>query len=433
MKVQLGPAHELHDGVHGSLLDAPPPGITYVQGPYTLRFRPDRDASKAFSPLHDPAVAEWVRFDDPPADVDVVHSSRLPVQTARPWIVDADCLLMPLQAGRFFTLGAASRGAQLVPGAGAVTRREAAMAARYASGRCARILFRTEFARRAFLDLLTGHGHRPEVIEKLGAKSEVVYPAVPASPAVRRLERTVSVLYMGRTSQDKGAHVAVEVFAALRVHHGTGVRLVFVGSCPDGAAGRLAANGVEMVPILPRPAYLEQLRRADIFLSPTSFESFGMGLLEAAAAGLAIVCPTGPGMEHIRELFVPGDHALLVSNALPPARRVAAYTAALSGLIDNESLRRRLAANNRALTHHGKLSLRQRNERLSAVYTHAAALGVGAADDWDGAAEGDRRITDWAEDVCHWAGQRCTVRIDGRVIVRPDAQPETAAERPRSL
>ncbi|MFI6150486.1 glycosyltransferase family 4 protein [Streptomyces sp. NPDC051109] len=421
MKVLLGPAHELHDGVHGSLLESPPTGTTYVQARYTLRFRPDRSACRAFSPLHDAAVAEWVRFDGLPADVDVVHSSRLPTETARPWVVDADCLLMPLQAGRFFTLGAASRGTSLVPDSEAMFRREAAMAARYASRRCARILFRTEYARRACLEHLAARGHRPEVIERLSSKSEVVYPAVPALPAVRRAERAVTVLYMGRTAQDKGAPVAVEVFGHLRARHGEAVRLVFLGPCPEPAASRLLAAGVELLATLPRPAYLEQLRRADIFLSPTSFESFGMGLVEAAAAGLAIVCSAGPGMEHIGELFTPGDNALFVSNAKPAAQRTKGFAAAVSALIDDESLRRRLAVNNRALTSSGRLSLRQRDERLGDAYAHAATLIGGHVDpseDRDACAEGDRRITDWADDVCNWAGRHCTARIGGRVIVR---------------
>ncbi|MFG2343270.1 glycosyltransferase family 4 protein [Streptomyces phaeochromogenes] len=300
------------------------------------------------------------------------------------------------------------------------------MAARYASGRCARILFRTEYARWAFLDHLTSRGHQPETIEKLSAKSDVVYPAVPASPAIRQPERSVSVLYMGRSSQDKGALVAVEVFGRLRARYGAGVRLVFVGSCPNGVADRLIATGVELMPVLPRPAYLEQLRRADIFLSPTTFESFGMGLVEAAAAGLAIVCSTGPGMEHIGELFAPGDNALFVLNAGPVAQRAAGFTSAVSGLIDNESLRQRLAMNNHALTSRGRLSLQQRDERLGAVYAHAATLGVQPADARGASAEGDRRITDWSDDVCHWAGQHCTARIGGRVIVRAGSRSATS-------
>lgn len=291
------------------------------------------------------------------------------------------------------------------------------MAARYASGRCVRILFRTEYARRTFLDHLAGRGHQPETVEKLAAKSEVVYPAVPAAPAVRRPGRPVSVLYMGRTPQDKGALVAAEVFARLRARHRAGVRLVFLGSCPSSLADRLTAIGVELVPVLPRSAYLEQLRRADIFLSPTTFESFGMGLVEAAAAGLAIVCSAGPGMEHIGELFAPGNNALFVSNAGPVTQRVAGFAAAVSNLIDNEPLFRRLAMNNHALASRGKLSIRQRDERLRAVYTHAAALGAGPAlDGRSTPAEGARRVTDWAEEVCHWAGQNCAARIGGRVI-----------------
>ncbi|MGE7437787.1 glycosyltransferase family 4 protein [Kitasatospora sp. NPDC001175] len=357
-----------------------------------------------------------MRFADVPADVEVVHSSRLPVQTPLPWVVDADSLLTPLQVGRFFALGAAARGDPPIPGPGAVARRESAMAARYADGRCARILFRTEHARRRFLDHLRDRGHPPETVERLTAKSEVVYPAVPATPAVRRTASPVSVLYMGRTAADKGASVAAEVFIRLRAHHQAGVRLVFLGPCPGGLTDRLTAIGTELVPVLPRSPYLDLLGRTDIFLSPTTFESFGMGLVEAAAAGLAIVCSAGPGMEHIGELFTPGDNALFVSNADPVAQRVAGYTAAVSDLIDNEQLRRRLAMNNRALTGHGKLSLRRRNDRLAAVYAQAAALGSDPGCDHT-PGEGDRPVIEWPEQICHWSGQRCTARIGGRIIV----------------
>ncbi|MEV4738829.1 glycosyltransferase [Streptomyces sp. NPDC049555] len=425
MKVLLGPAHELHVGVHGSLVAAPPPGVSYVRCPYTLHFRPDRDARHPFSPLHDPAVSEWVRFTGVPAGTAVVHSSRLPVRSPLPWVVDADSLLTPLRVGRFFALGAAARGDPPFPDPPAVARREAAMAARYADRRCARLLFRTEYARRMFLDHLSHGGHRPETVETLAGKSEAVYPAVPAAAPRERRAGPVCVLYMGRTAQDKGAEVAAEVFLQLRERHGSAVRPVFLGPCPAGLASRLAAAGVELVPVLPRTDYLERLRRADVFLSPTSFESFGMGLLEAAAAGLAVVCPAGPGMEHIGELFTAGENALFVTDTGPPARQVAMFTAAVSALIRDEPLRRRLSMNNHALTSRGKLSLRRRDERLGAVYAHAAALGASTLGDADrtrarteAESECDRPVTTWAEEVCHWAGQHCAARIGGRVVAR---------------
>ncbi|AVH55651.1 MULTISPECIES: glycosyltransferase [Streptomyces] len=405
--------------MHGSLLARPPTGVSYVQCAYTLHFCPDREARRPFSPLHDPAVSEWVQFAGVPEGVAVVHSSRLPVRSPLPWVVDADSLMTPLRVGRFFALGAAARGEPPFPGPRAVARREAAMAARYADGRCARLLFRTDYARRMFIDHLSCGVHRPEIVEMLAAKSEVVHPAVPATAPHARSTGRVCVLYMGRTAQDKGAAVAAEVFVRLRERHGSTVRLVFLGPCPAELVGRLVAAGVELVPVLPRTDYLERLRRADVFLSPTAFESFGMGLLEAAAAGLAVVCPAGPGMEHIDELFADGENALFVRDTIPQARRVADFTAAASALIEDESLRRHLSMNNHALTSRGKLSVRRRDERLGAVYAQAVALGDGPVGDADAyPAESDRPVTTWAEEVCHWAGRHCAARLGGRVVAR---------------
>ncbi|WP_170847386.1 glycosyltransferase family 4 protein [Mycolicibacterium fluoranthenivorans] len=367
-------------------------------------------------------MAEWVRFDDRLGDADVVHSSRLPVQSWLPWVVDADDLLVPLRIGRHFALGAASRGEPLLPGAGAIARREEAMAFLYASTRCARILFRTGQAREAFAQHLVRRGLPSALIGQLSDKSEVVYPAVPAVPQIDRAQHPVTVLYMGRTWQDKGALVAVATFAHLRARHGDGVRLVYVGPCPDAVADRLAGAGVQHHLTLPRAQYLEQLRHADIFMSPTAFESFGMGLVEAAAAGLAIVCSRGPGMEHIDELFSAGEHALFVANDAAQEHRVAGYTEAVSALIDDAVLLRRLAVNNRTLTTTGKLSVRERDRRLSAAYARAMALGPTSNGIGDTSpAESTRPVAEWTEEVCRWAGQYCTARISGRVVVRDPA------------
>jgi len=421
VKVLLGPSHELHVGVHGSLLATPPDGVTYTQGRYVLRLRAQPDVARPFSPMHDPAIDEWVRFVDVADDVEVVHSSRLPVQTALPWVVDADSLLATLQVGRFFALGAASRGDPPLPSAQAVAGREAAMVARYVSQRCTRILFRTEYARRGFLDHLAAHAYDRSVIDVLAFKSDVVYPAVPSRTRNRAPGEPVEVLYSGRTSRDKGAATATDVFGRLRARHGEGVRLTFVGPCPDDLEQRLHTARAEVVPVLTRTDYLDRVDRADIFLSPTDYESVGMALIEAAAAGCAIVCSAGPGMEHVSELLTDGEHALFVSNAHREARRTDEFTAAVSTLIGHPELRARLSAANRIHTDRGRLSLRQRDARLLETYRHAASTGIDPAAGVMTSDDHDPDVLDWPEQICHWSDQRAFARIGGRVSITSGA------------
>jgi hypothetical protein len=172
MRVLLGPSHELHAGVHGALTDWPTPGIDYVERTYSMYFRHEERPGRPFSPVHDHSECEWFRFDCEEG-VDVVHAVRFPVDTGLPWVVDSDCLVLPLRFGEFFAFGLHS-GANR-PAETQIRRREALMATRYADAQCARIMLRSEHARRQFLgiisenDLIAG-----PIRETLATKTQVV-------------------------------------------------------------------------------------------------------------------------------------------------------------------------------------------------------------------------------------------------------------------
>jgi glycosyltransferase involved in cell wall biosynthesis len=96
-----------------------------------------------------------------------------------------------------------------------------------------------------------------------------------------------------------------------------------------------AAHGhVESLGALPRPALLDEMRNASIFVSPALYEPFGLTVLEAAASGCALVLSDLPSF---RELW--DDAASFVDPRDHNALRVA-----LQSVCGDDALRARLQA-----------------------------------------------------------------------------------------
>ncbi len=373
MDVILGPALELHRGVHGALLEHPPPGVVYDQRShrYHYRFRAGLFPPNPFDRL---AVDEAVEYDAPmPA---FVHSCRLPVRNPVPWVVEHDDFAMALRYGQFFAVGSEASIRSGTLDEKAIALRQRTLLARHLEPRCRAVLFWTEFARRAALGYLEATGLcTGPALDTLRAKTDVVSPALPALAAPAR-EGAVHVLCSGRTFADKGGELALEVFGELARRFGTSVRLTLV---VDTVASPVDTRSVRVLPLLPRQDYLKLLAQAHIFFSPTSFESFGMALLEAAAAGLAIVTSCGDGMEHVSEMFDEGRHACLVPNEWPRERKVRAYVAALDRLIRDGPARREMGANGRRLTESGPFSPGARDRKLQLHYSRMLDTTPGRA------------------------------------------------------
>ena len=192
---------------------------------------------------------------------------------------------------------------------------------------------------------------------------------VQARPATIHTGGVVRVLCSGRTFEDKGGAIALDVFNQLSERFGDAVSLTVVGAARGSVGER---RGVNVVPLLPRDEYLALVGDSQIFFSPTLFESFGMALLEAAAAGLAIVTSCGEGMEHVSEMFEDGRHACLVPNEWSYEAKVGAYVSVLDRLIADAGRRRGMGAEARSLVEVGSFSIERRNRSLWAHYERLA-------------------------------------------------------------
>jgi glycosyltransferase involved in cell wall biosynthesis len=120
---------------------------------------------------------------------------------------------------------------------------------------------------------------------------------------------------------------------------------------------------VEMTGMLPREALVEQYARADIFVAPSRYESFGLIFLEAMMHGAACVGTRAGG---IPEVVEDGTTGLLV-----PPEDPAALAEALARLVGDAPLRRRMGEAGLA-AYRQKFTAERMAEMAEAPYRAAA-------------------------------------------------------------
>lgn len=170
----------------------------------------------------------------------------------------------------------------------------------------------------------------------------VVEPGTEPAPRARGTGRPVALLAVGAVSPRKAFDDLVHALAGLK---GLDWRLTIAGSLtrsPDavrslrGAIRRTGLGGRVTLAGPVDEATLERLyEAADVFVSPSLFEGYGMVLAEAMARGLPLVASTGGAATET----MPREAGIKV----PPGDR-RALADALQSVIADPALRRRLAA-----------------------------------------------------------------------------------------
>ena len=174
--------------------------------------------------------------------------------------------------------------------------------------------------------------------------------------------------FLGRADTPKGVYDLLAAVAALapKFPH---VRLA-VGGDGDLALLRTRAAQLGIAERLEVLGWIgprdkaDQLARAAVFCLPSHAEGLPMAMLEAMAVGKAVVVSHVGG---IPEAVVDGDNGLLV-----PPRDVQALAAALSRLLSDEALRRRIGARARQ-TVAERFSTAVVVDKLSGVYRELCA------------------------------------------------------------
>ena len=368
-KIVLGPDSELHSGIHSSFLKHPPPGVTYLFKPHHHIF--EVKESEGFDPFRSTCQSESVHYELTSSDaITGIHSSRIPVNNFCPYLVDADCLLGTIQFGQSLAVGqyndSSLRGKVVCEiEAGRIER----MLEFYLADNCIALLFRSQYSRRLFLELVR-EVKTSQIAEIFRSKSDVLYPTLPAiSPRSKSIKKT-RILFAGRDRETKGAEIAREVFFQLNQMAPDKCSIIWIGEHSIEDTNRL--QFVEFYNTLPRKSYLNLLYGCDISFSPTEFESYGMAIVEAVCLGLAIVTSCGAGMEHIIELIENRKEGVLVDNSLSTSSKIQDYRNVLLQLINNPDDLMKMRWSSYLRARDGSLSIDKRNLRILHYYEKMA-------------------------------------------------------------
>ncbi|MEO8076548.1 MAG: glycosyltransferase family 4 protein [Acidobacteriota bacterium] len=174
-------------------------------------------------------------------------------------------------------------------------------------------------------------------------------------------------LFCGSWGHMKGITYLMEAFTAL-VDRGRPVPLTVLG-CGVAAPEVMAAFPertrpyVTVIDRVPEEQVIVEYRRHDLLVFPSTYEGFGLALLEAMSQGLPVIAtPVGCAPDIVRD----GDTGVLV-----PIRDSTALADAVMRLMDSPQDRARIGANGAAAV--SSMSWRRTAERTVIAYRKALA------------------------------------------------------------
>lgn len=153
--------------------------------------------------------------------------------------------------------------------------------------------------------------------------------------------RTKVVLYVGRLDPYKNVVTLVRAFAELRRKLETPLHLLLIGPAdPRYPEAKNVARDfgildhVTFIHSASAPELLAAYRDSSVLVSPSSYEGFGLPVVEAMKCGTPVICTTGGAQPEIA-----GDAALVI----PPAD-VTALTEAMRKVLTDDACRRELVS-----------------------------------------------------------------------------------------
>jgi len=189
-------------------------------------------------------------------------------------------------------------------------------------------------------------------------------------------ENELTIVYLGRLEKRKGTLDLLRAIP-LVLRECDKVRFVLIGwDRPDCPGGRTHAQfildelpldcqkRIHLMGMLPDDEVDHWLQRADVFVAPSLYESFGLGFLEAMRWGTPVI---GTNVGGIPEVVEHGMTGLLVSPESPSQLAQALLT-----LLQNADVRCKLGQEARRCVE-SRFSSRRMAEQVSELYANTVA------------------------------------------------------------
>jgi len=298
-------------------------------------------------------------------DCDVIHSTRgiMPLNK-KPWVTDIES-------------GAAFAGLEWTSLKKPLMKR---LIRKYLSSKyCKKILPQSEAAKKSLLENIdcTGFEH----------KIETLYLAWHTTKLKRKPSKKVRISFIGRDFYHKGGSDLLEAFKILNKKYPGKLKLKYKGNVPENK--RINLPNVEYLENIPDPKkfYDAIFGDCDIYVQPTTIDSFGVSILEAMSTGLPIVCTDDFTLP---ELVEDGHNGFLVKSPVhwykylrrgsktydkiirkPHPETVKELVEKISILVDKPKLRKKMGRNSFKMVESGKFSIKERNKKLKRIYEEA--------------------------------------------------------------
>lgn len=177
---------------------------------------------------------------------------------------------------------------------------------------------RTYCPTQAIVDEVNARGFERTAVWSRGVDGARFSPAYRSEALRERLgatDETLVLSYVGRLAAEKGLNVALEALVLVEQARPGQVRFLVVGDGPyEGEVRARAPRGTLLTGKLQGAALSEAFASGDVFLFPSTTDTFGNVMLEAMASGLPVIgADVGPTREQLRAgggwLAAPGDAA----------------------------------------------------------------------------------------------------------------------------